>query len=327
MLPVDGDSGCNKYRERLKDFDVWQNEKFVNGCREKPAMEYLQMFPSRATVRVQSAKAASTTIQDSESVVVTLTTIPTRLIDQPDHNSGIRPGLKTILEQVDVKYEVHLNIPYAYKYKRILLPDWMEEWTQKYPHLKIFRCPDFGPITKLYPTLQRVSDPSTILITVDDDLIYTNDFVKAHLEERKQYPDCALGFAGITSIEDDGTCGRYHFASTQPHDTRVRLLEGYKTVSYKREFFDSEFDEFAFTHWNDDVSISAYLGYKNIKKIVLKTRNTNDFTQRVESFPVIAHSPVAGGVIGCNIFRLDDGLRTHSDVVSDEWYKLGYLER
>lgn len=264
-----------------------------------------------------------------------MTTLPLRLNDPQDH-CGIRPSLKTILEQSDVDYEVHLNIPYSHRFETVVMPEWMAEWQEKYPHLKVFRCPDFGPITKIYPTLQRITDLDTVIITVDDDLYYVDGFIKSHLSARQRYPNCALGFAGITSIneslpaDDRGVhpTGQYYFAATLPEDTRVRILEGYKTVSYSRSYFEEDFNYFAFTHWADDLILSAYMGYKNIKKIVLRCEDdTTDYSQRVESYPVIGHVPISGEVHGCNVFRNNSELTKITEAVSNNWYRLGYLER
>lgn len=260
------------------------------------------------------------------NIVVSMTTVPIRLNDHEQEDQGIRPGLKTILEQSDIEYEVHLNIPYKHRHRVIELPEWLSEWQEKYPHLKIFRTFDFGSVTKIYPTIQRITDPDTIIIIADDDLIYVDGFIKSHLEARERYPDCAIGYAGIHSINTDPP-GKYYFASTVPEDITVRILEGYKTVSFKRSMFDTDLEQFIFTHWNDDIAISAYMGYKDIRKIVLKCPDCDDFTSRVESYPVIKHSPILDNKHGCNYFRNQEELTSIYDKISDQWYRLGYLER
>lgn len=323
QLPYNGDSGCNLYRQKTDNDEVWKNEKFKKVFVDKPPSIWGESNIIEKVIDTPSQSVVQR-VDQTDTVVVTLTSVPDRLADKNGENAGIRPGLKTILEQSNVLYEVHLNIPYSYQYKQIQLPEWLGAWQEKYKHLKIFRCPDFGPITKIYPTIQRITDPNTVLITVDDDLLYEDGFIIAHLNKMKQHPGCALGFAGITSIEPD-IVGRYHFASTQPEDIRVRMLEGYKTVSYRRYFFTDELDQFVFSHWNDDVALSAYLGYKNIKKIALTCENCTDFTPRVESFPIIRHAPIHSS--GCNVFRRNDDVVLDGEKVANEWYKLGYLER
>lgn len=271
----------------------------------------------------------------SNRVIVTMTTIPPRLND-PREDSGIRPGLTTILNQTNIDYEVHLNIPHQYNQSEVFLPEWLYEWQNTYSNLKIFRCDDYGPITKIYPTIQRIENPDVILITVDDDLIYNDGFIISHLKARQRYPECAIGYAGLTSINEEipadsrgvHPVGRYYFCTSQPEDVRIRILEGYKTVSYKRSFFEDDLSLFVNKHWNDDFVLSAYMGYKNIKKIVLKCENCEgNYSPRVESFPVVCHAPIDGSVHGCNAFRRNENISKEMNDVALSWYKLGYLER
>lgn len=257
------------------------------------------------------------------NAIITLTTVPNRLMDPKDH-TGTRLGLKTILEQSYKYYEVHFNVPYVYKKtgQEILIPTWLDEYSAEYTHLKIFRTEDYGPITKILPTLERVNDPETNIITVDDDLYYMDGIIDAHLEARQKYPDAAIGFAGLSAI--DGSC---HFCTTVRSDVRVKILEGYKTVSYKRSFFDvTELkNNFLGKSWNDDLVLSAYMGYKNIKKIVVAYPHDVDFSPRVESFPVIGHTPVERG--GCFEFRNSEEDKRISESNVQEFYRKGYLER
>jgi hypothetical protein len=135
------------------------------------------------------------------------------------------------------------------------------------------------------------------------------------LNKRNDYPDSAIGFAGMGAI--DGTC---HFCTTMEKDTRVKILEGYKTISYKRSFFGNDFKDFAIGNWNDDMIISAYLGKNDVKKYVVSYSGDTDFNARVESFPIIGHIPNEFG--GCSWFRKESIPDNHNI-----YYKLGYLER
>jgi len=256
-------------------------------------------------------------------VVVSLTTVPNRLMEPKDY-MGTRLGLKTLLEQSYKNYEIHFNIPHSYKRtgEQLHIPDWLYDFEQSNPHLKIFRTKDLGSITKIIPTLERINDPDTIIIVADDDLYYMDGMIEAHLEARERYPNAAIGFAGMSAL--DGSC---HFCTTLAKDTRVKILEGYKTVSYKRSFFDiEEFKtNFVSKSWNDDHTLSAYMGYKNIPKIVMSYENDTDFSPRVESFPVIGHTPIERG--GCYEFRNNSDLQNESEININNFYKLGYLER
>jgi hypothetical protein len=82
----------------------------------------------------------------------------------------------------------------------------------------------------------------------------------------------------------------------------MKILEGYKTASYKRKFFENDFfTDFIPKSWSDDVIISAYLGKQKIRKIVMNYNKDNDFRSRVESFPV--DKVVPNEKSGCNLYR------------------------
>jgi hypothetical protein len=258
----------------------------------------------------------------SAKIIITLTTVPNRLIE---HN-GVCPAqsaLKTLLEQsYSSAYEVHFNIPISYDEILASFPEWINEYQIKYNHFKVFRTPDYGPITKLLPTLERIQDPETIIILADDDLYYMDGLIEAHIQAREKYPNCAIGFAGLSAI--DGSC---HFCTTLSKDTRVKILEGYKSVSYLSSFFDlNELKEdFIDKSWNDDLVLSAYMGYKNIHKVVLAYAGDTDYNPRVESFPVIGHVPTEAG--GCRKFRNCEESQKKSEENIQTFYKIGYLER
>jgi hypothetical protein len=249
-----------------------------------------------------------------EKVILTLTTIPNRINRSV---GGLKPVIEKLLGLSYNNYEIHLNIPDICKKsnEKYVIPKWLE--TIKNDKLKIFRTEDYGSLTKILPTIMRLDrNDETILITVDDDLEYIDGFIEYHIEKRKQYSNCALGFAGISSM--DNSC---HFCTTVQKDTRVKILEGYKTVSYKNSFFKQDFfDEFVGKSWSDDIVLSAYLGKHNIQKIVMNYDKDNDFRPRAESFPIVGHLPNERG--GCFWFRNES-----ADDNSNTWYKLGYLER
>lgn len=256
------------------------------------------------------------------NIIVTLTSIPNRLEERNGHSTA-REALKTIISQTSsIPYEIHFNIPITYLGSDVEVPIWLENMAQEYSYLKIFRTEDHGSITKILPTLYRIDDPETLIILVDDDLFYMNGMIQSHIDARSRYPDCAIGFAGMAAI--DRSC---HFCTSLAKDTYVKVLEGYKTVSYLRKFFDlQEFvTNFLGQTWRDDELLSAYMGYKNTKKIVLSYPGDTDFTPRVESFPVIGHVPAERG--GCNVFRDSKEFQEISETNILNFFKLGYLER
>ena len=248
-------------------------------------------------------------MENQPRVILTLTTLPDRI-------KNMKPILERLTTLSYPNYEIHLNVPFVYlkNNEEYQIPDFISEFDTNI--LKVFRTDDYGPITKILPTIKRIEDPETIIITVDDDLNYMDGFIEYHLEKRKEYPNAAIGFAGIGAI--GGNC---HFCTTVEKDVRVKMLEGYKTVSYKRKFFQSDYEEFTKGSWNDDIINSAYMGKNYIEKIVVNYNLDDDFSARVESFPVINHAPNERG--GCWHYRNNPDIHDNHET----YYKLGYLER
>ena len=248
-------------------------------------------------------------------VTLSLTTTPNRLSETRD-GWGIKPCINNLLNLTYSNYEIHFNIPYVNHKtsEEYIIPEWLTELSINNDKLKLFRCNDFGSITKIVPTLKRIDDPESIIITVDDDILYTDGFIEYHLKKQQIYPDTVLGFAGIGAL--DGTC---HLCTTLSKDTQVKIIEGYKTVSYKRKFFkDDFFNEFVGKSWCDDLLISAHMGKHKIPKIVMNYYKDNDFQSRVESFPIISVLPNEQS--GCYLYRIDN-----VDNNNEEFYKKGYL--
>lgn len=119
--------------------------------------------------------------------IITMTTLPDRICH-------IQPCIESLINQENVDL-IELNIPYISKRfnKTYEIPEWLKE-TDK---LKIFRTEDYGPLTKIYPTLKRYNDePDTIFIIVDDDCIYSKGYLKLLLDEyecRKNTIICGSG--------------------------------------------------------------------------------------------------------------------------------------
>lgn len=251
-----------------------------------------------------------------EKIIVSLTTIPSR-INYHDSRGGLRPVIDRLLTLSYSNYEIHLNIPYIVKKtnEEYSIPSWLTEITDS--KLKIFRTDDYGSMTKILPTILRTEESDdVVIITVDDDLSYEDGFIEYHIEKRKQYPNAVIGFAGISAL--NGTC---HFCTTVKNDVRVKIIEGYKTVSYRRSFFKPDFfSEFVGQSWSDDIILSAYMGKHSIEKWVVNYDKDKDFTPRVESFPIIGHLPNERG--GCWWFR-SENISDNSDI----YYKQQYLER
>jgi len=246
-----------------------------------------------------------------EKIILTLTTIPERL--SFDHPLGL---IRVIYSLMNIKYdnyEIHFNIPHINKRTgdEYIIPKWLQDLNGR-DKLRIFRTEDYGPSTKLLPTLERITDPNQLIIVVDDDLLYESRLIEGHLKLREKNDDVVWGFAGLNNLGEKFKDARDRFVIGPNYDVRVGIIEHYKSVSYRRRFFGDDFNsEFLTKGWADDHLVSAYMGMKNIIKMVGHSeyipKHTNEEEWRkygvVESFPVIKHSVTQSRNEGCNSFR------------------------
>ena len=98
-----------------------------------------------------------------KNCVITLTTTPNRI-------SKIRPTLTSLLDQSLAVDEIRLNVPYySSKGEKYRIPKWLK----RLKSVKIYRIDkDWGPATKLIPTLLDKQNEHKKIIVVDDDVVY-----------------------------------------------------------------------------------------------------------------------------------------------------------
>lgn len=251
---------------------------------------------------------------NSDKIILTLTSIPSRL--SYENEEGIKKCISSLLDQSYDNYEIHFNIPEINNYtgEKYEIPEWLLQNDK----IKIFRVEDLGPVTKLYYTVERIKDPNTIIIVVDDDLVYDKDMIKAHIENREKYPEFPVGYDGLRSRDSEGRFSGYfgdsrdYYYSAHHRDSRVDILQHYKSVSYRRRFFEDDFFDFVKSNmsWNDDLLIAAYFSFK--KRDRISTYHSSDAEFKtfddwlkyggVTTFPVIEHTSHASQE-GCNVYR------------------------
>jgi hypothetical protein len=248
--------------------------------------------------------------EKEKSVVISLTTVPERLLN--DKEDGLKLVLKSVCEQTDDDYEVHFNIPEIYNVTKIpyIIPEWLNELKLKYPHLKVFRCEDLGPPTKLVPTLVRVKNEDTILIVIDDDLVYHKEMVSEHRKYQNELIDGVIGYDGRgcdTPLHNNDIRDSWILCVTEVRKTHN--LQHYKSVSYKKKLFkDNFFNDYVGKTFSDDVLISRYFRNNGINMFVVpyephnhlfETRELWDINQGVTSFPVLRYASSVENT-GCN---------------------------
>ena len=198
-----------------------------------------------------------------------MTTLPDRLLK-------IEKPIKYILQQSSPLNVLYLNIPLkTLRGKTYDIPkNFLQQFDGYHTKVIINRCKkDYGPITKLAPTIELETEPNTYILTFDDDIIVHRHLVRKLKEKIQKYPNICVGFSGVCI----GTFPFYfQFVIDNKIDSYVDWIQGVHVVAYKRSFFTTISDLVTFGDntpikkellFNDDHRVSAYLAFKNIDRL------------------------------------------------------------
>jgi hypothetical protein len=124
----------------------------------------------------------------------------------------ISETLQTLNNQIHQPDAIYLNIPlrHSRSNQTYKLPKDMSAILAKFPSTVVQRPErDWGPLTKLLPTLEAEEDGETIIITVDDDKLYPNNLVSTLVSfmERQQVMGATGGSSAGLGDTAFGSCG------------------------------------------------------------------------------------------------------------------------
>lgn len=164
-------------------------------------------------------------------VVVSLTTMPGRI-------AGLKRVIPSLLNQTRPPDEIILNLPMrcARTDDEYVIPNWLAG------QVTINRVErDYGPATKLLPTLELERDPETRIITVDDDILYFEKSIEKLLEVKDE------GVVGLMGTITNIIKGNHfvHSENCPVGGHGVDLLGGYRGICYRRGLIEDDiFDDF-----------------------------------------------------------------------------------
>ena len=208
----------------------------------QPAREIrYELALMRRDLRDLDAAAAASERSD---VIVGLTTIPSRL-------PSLLPTLKSLLLQNVLPGKILLHL--AEHRRREQVEYSVPEELQGLEVLRIIRCLDWGPATKILPALLD-GDPNQRVVAVDDDRIYRPTLLEDLVKASERHPDAAVGCFGLIVPLDrvdrrKGLWGRTieglrYGRGVSLRGSRLRrplpvdILHGYGGVMVRPRFFD-----------------------------------------------------------------------------------------
>lgn len=232
-------------------------------------LKYLLRYMRIMAAGNKILKNASDRKEKHKRIIISLTTIPSRI-----HH--IFPTLNSLLLQNRSADKIYLNIPEeSIREKR---PYSIPTSIAKNPRITINRNKtDHGPVTKLLPTLELEKDPETIIITVDDDIIYPRDMVETLIKYHDRLPEASIGFRSWNIPPSGrGHKTRIRYAGQIEKPVTVDILEGMSGVLYLRKQFADDFfaaeDLPKEGFYVDDVRISGYLEKHGIPRYLVPHR-------------------------------------------------------
>jgi hypothetical protein len=168
---------------------------------------------------------------------------------------------------------IEINIPDVYKPtgEQYVVPA-----SLSLPKVKVFRQEqDWGPIMKLAPTLQRYKGQKVVILTMDDDTVYSTLRIARILEKLKAYNFEAVltNSAFPNSFNALNMPERPAFQVLQG-DELVDVIEGFSLVAYPSWLCDvdqmlafSQKDRVCFQ--SDDVTISLSLAQHQVPRVFI----------------------------------------------------------
>lgn len=216
---------------------------------------------------------------DSYRVVASLTTMPTRY-------DVLAKTIDSIRAQTRPPDMIYLTLPEYSARRNVKYPPLPAELAQYVTVVTPIK--DYGPICKIFGGLVSESDPETIIITFDDDVIYPPNLIAAFLEKATCNPhDVICGTGALigkglllmsihSSIDSHQPWNGMTGFDVPDEGRNIDLIFGVTGVMYRRKHFPKniqymlKYTKDPALRANDDVVISGYLAKRGVKRTVYR---------------------------------------------------------
>lgn len=227
----------------------------------------VHLRPARVFVR---RHAAAPRCDVKDRVVVSLTTIPDRLVH-------IRPTLHSLLDQSRRPDAIQLNLPTESRRegRGYQIPAFFAD----YGPIEIVRCDrDWGPATKALPTLQRETAPDTRIVITDDDQVYPRNLIETLVQASEQFPDavvCSRGFRIPPGLDINlrNTLYGTHLAEAEP----IEIVQGSAGYLVRPRFFTRDVFDYGAApdeaFFQDDIWLCGHLAGRGVDRLVVPFDN------------------------------------------------------
>ncbi len=195
-------------------------------------------------------------IRNVENTVISLTTTPKRIYK-------LKPTLISLLDQSKRVEKIIINIPYySLKGEKYHIPNWLKELK----NVTLNRINyDYGPATKLLPTLILYSAaPKKRIIVVDDDVIYGTRLVESFSSAFEKKKCAITSFGTDLNLPSEWPT----FLRIDRNPRYVDIVMGHNGFLITPEMFPSKVFDYSNCptecKWVDDIWFSGWLRYNSI---------------------------------------------------------------
>jgi hypothetical protein len=149
-------------------------------------IRYFQMHFSSTEKYLENYKNLDKA-SDKSKVIISFSTTPEKI-------KKLKPMLNSLLDQTVRVDNIVLNLPKTQEYD---IPD-------EYKNvLNIFQCgQDYGCATKFIPTILREENSNTIIIMVEDNYVYGQDFIESLVESYDNNKNAILSNKAILVVPE-----------------------------------------------------------------------------------------------------------------------------
>jgi len=203
-------------------------------------------------------------------IVTTMTVIPSR-------EQTVLKAIMSIKNGTLKPDAMYINIPKTYTRFKDPLAPWLVPVFQTLGVHVIVLPEDRCCLNKILPILEFEKDPETLVVTIDDDIIYTPLFIAGLLEGYNKFGG-VVGYSGLLYPEKAESYGM------KPLEYNVRIGHGCKTDILQQGFGTmtklSSFYDFPYVaplasdgdptlYLSDDYVISRFYDFKGLTKFVV----------------------------------------------------------
>jgi hypothetical protein len=184
-------------------------------------LRWLYKFALVATNFCQKFQVGSavlvTDVHMPKPIVVSLSSIPPRF-------DMLEPTLTSLLSQDQPADSVILWIPRSYR----RFSEWDGRLPVVPPGVTIRRCElDFGPATKVLPSLHLCAGQNVAIAFCDDDRLYRQNWLSSMMLAMEEHPGCCIVAHGSDLPSDIGRPLRTAERALRAHHTKSGLLQDF----------------------------------------------------------------------------------------------------